>query len=56
MDSAETFEQLEKALATLRLARKQLGKLPGMEHYIKQVADLAQDIELEVAELLTLEE
>ena len=56
MNSAETFEQLEQALASLRKARKQLGRLPGMEHYIKQLADLAQDIELEVAELLTVEE
>ena len=56
MDSAQIYTQLEQVLATLRKARKQLGKLDGMEHYVEQLADLAQDLELEVAEMLTLED
>jgi hypothetical protein len=56
MDSEETFDQLELVLATLRKARKQLRKLDGMEQYIEQLASIAQAIELEVADLLTLEE
>lgn len=56
MDSYETFEQLQLVLRTLQRARKQLGKIEGMQRYVDDLEDLAGNIELEVAELLSLEE
>ena len=56
MDSAEVFEQLQKVIATLQKARKQLSKLDGMQYYIEQLDEIGCSIEQEVEELLSVEE